>query len=132
MAFGVLIFAASFLFVRRNFMRYCFRYCAKVSCPTVDKHSYQVNNSIKLFLYPETWKCFSPQIDCYTRCADHVAGNVSGSDWHEWGLSLMSQCGSGHMTTGGDQGGQGVPGVAQVSGDKLSCADTHLWSKVVR
>ena len=44
----------------------------------------------------------------------------------------MSQCGSGHMTTGGDQGGQGVPGVAQVSGDKLSCADSHLWSKVVR
>ena len=103
-------------------MRYCFRYCAKVSCHTVDKHSYQVTNSIKLFLHRRKLRnIIYHQIDCYTRCADHVAGNVSGSDWHDWGLSLMTGCGSGHVTSGD-----------QVSTDKLSCADNHLWSKVVR
>ena len=52
------------------------------------------------------------QIDCYTGCAEHVASNVSGVDWRDWGLCLAGQC-SGHE-------------------NKLSCADDHLWSSVVK
>jgi len=69
------------------------RYCAKVSCSdSVDRQTYQ--------------------IDCYTGCAEHVASNVSGVDWRDWGLCLAGQC-SGHE-------------------NKLSCADDHLWSSVVK
>jgi len=71
------------------------RYCAKVSCSTLDRQSYQ--------------------IDCYTGCAGHVASNVSGSDWHDWGLALAGHC-----------SGLGV------DSDKLGCADTHLWSSLVK
>jgi len=71
------------------------RYCAKVSCSTLDRKSYQV--------------------DCYTGCAAHVAGNVSGSDWKDWGLAMAGHC-----------SGLGL------EENKLSCADTHLWAGIVK
>lgn len=71
------------------------RYCAKVSCSSVDRKSYQ--------------------LDCYTDCAGHVAANVSGSDWRDWGLALAGHCGG----LGPDT-------------DTLACADTHLWASVLK
>merc|ERR1712130_919384 len=51
------------------------RYCAKVSCSSLDSKTYQ--------------------IDCYSGCTSHVSTNVSGTDWRDWGLALAGHC-SGH------------------------------------
>lgn len=55
------------------------------------------------------------QVDCYTGCAAHVAGNVSGSDWKDWGLALAGHC-----------SGLGL------EENKLTCADTHLWAGITK
>ena len=51
-------------------------------------------------------------MDCFTDCAEHVHTTVDEVDWKSWGLALAGQC--------------------QARGDKLSCADNLIWTKITR